>query len=429
MDTVHDLIGIGFGPSNLALAIALEEQQGPRAIDALFIEKQACFAWHPGMLLPGTHMQISFLKDLVSMRNPRSHFSFINYLHHHGRLQDFINLKTFLPSRIEFNDYLCWAAEHFSDRCSYSEEVLDIQPVLDGDEVKLLRVISQTQGGRRLQRLASNLALGVGGRPHIPEAFRTLQQDQRVFHSHHYLKGLSANPTARRIAILGAGQSAAEILVDLNQRPGIEHVDLIMRAQAIRPADDSPFVNEIFNTEFVDYIFNCPAAERLSMLREFRHTNYACTDLNLICQIFDSLYQQRVTGEQRLRVLCRHLIEDIYTDDDGLTLQLLDQNRGLQRRHQYDALILATGYEREHHQTLLGKLAPYLGDFGTSRDYRIKSSPALRPAIFIQGGSEQTHGLSDTLLSVTAARTGEIAESLWRHLLRQSSDLTINDKH
>lgn len=39
---VHDLIGIGFGPSNLALAIALEErgqEHGP--LDALFLDKQA----------------------------------------------------------------------------------------------------------------------------------------------------------------------------------------------------------------------------------------------------------------------------------------------------------------------------------------------------------------------------------------------------
>lgn len=422
MNTVHDLIGIGFGPSNLALAIALEEQPGTRAIDAHFIERQPHFAWHPGMLLPGTHMQISFLKDLVSMRNPRSHFSFINYLHHHGRLQDFINLKTFLPSRIEFNDYFRWTAAHFSDRCSYGEDVIDIQPVMDGDEARLLRVISQTPGGRRHQRLTRNLALGLGGRPHIPDAFKAVKQDPRVFHSHHYLKGLSANPGAKRIAILGAGQSAAEIFVDLTQRPGIEQVDLIMRAHVIKPADDSPFVNEIFNTEFVDYIFNCPAAERNNMLCEFRHTNYACTDLDLIRQIFDILYQQRVCGKQHQRILCRHLVEDIHNDEEGITLRLNDLNQGQHVERQYDTLILATGYERGHHRALLGNLAPFLGDFEITRDYRIKASPAFRPCIFIQGGSEQTHGLSDTLLSVTAVRAGEIVDSIHKHLYCQTSD-------
>ncbi|MEO1971328.1 MAG: SidA/IucD/PvdA family monooxygenase, partial [Pirellulaceae bacterium] len=42
------LIGIGFGPSNIALAIALDEhRQTGQAKDALFIERQPCFAWHP----------------------------------------------------------------------------------------------------------------------------------------------------------------------------------------------------------------------------------------------------------------------------------------------------------------------------------------------------------------------------------------------
>ncbi|MFN7053210.1 MAG: SidA/IucD/PvdA family monooxygenase, partial [Gemmobacter sp.] len=83
-DRIHDLIGIGFGPSNLALAIALRERQSP--LDALFLEAQPAFAWHPGMMIPGADMQVSFLKDLVSLRDPTSGFSFLSYLHEKGRL-------------------------------------------------------------------------------------------------------------------------------------------------------------------------------------------------------------------------------------------------------------------------------------------------------------------------------------------------------
>lgn len=41
--SIHDVIGVGFGPSNLALAIALEElaQLNGKALNALFIDKQA----------------------------------------------------------------------------------------------------------------------------------------------------------------------------------------------------------------------------------------------------------------------------------------------------------------------------------------------------------------------------------------------------
>jgi hypothetical protein len=82
---ILDVLGVGFGPSNLALAIALEEQAGrataTRPVRAGFIERQGQFGWHRGMLITGATMQVSFLKDLVTMRNPTSDFSFIAYLH------------------------------------------------------------------------------------------------------------------------------------------------------------------------------------------------------------------------------------------------------------------------------------------------------------------------------------------------------------
>src|SRR3954451_18375667 len=84
-DTIHDLIGIGFGPSNPALAVAVEghnqEAAADRRVEALFLEKQPEFGWHRGMLVDGATMQVSFLKDLATMRNPTSDFSFVAYLH------------------------------------------------------------------------------------------------------------------------------------------------------------------------------------------------------------------------------------------------------------------------------------------------------------------------------------------------------------
>ena len=47
------------------------------------------------MKLDGATMQVSFLKDLVTLRNPRSAFTFVNYLHSVGRLDEFINLGSF----------------------------------------------------------------------------------------------------------------------------------------------------------------------------------------------------------------------------------------------------------------------------------------------------------------------------------------------
>jgi L-ornithine N5-oxygenase len=412
---IHDLIGIGFGPSNIALAIALDEKrEAGRHVDALFIEKLPSFAWHKDMLLDQAHMQISFLKDLATLRNPMSRFTFINYLHEKHRLQDFINLKTFFPSRHEFNDYLGWAAAHFEDRCVYAEEVFEVLPEQRGGEVSLLRVRSRQASGEIRERLASNLVVSIGGAAKIPDAFRPLRNDRRVLHSSTYLRDIARNTDAQRIAVIGAGQSAAEIFMDLQGRPSAPQVDLVMRARSIQPSDDSPFVNEIFNADFVDHVYARPQHERTELLREFWHTNYACPDLELIEQIFKVFYTQKVKGEDRHRFLRRHEVRSVRAAVDGIHLSLCDLNEGRESLVRYDAVVLATGYEREQHKGLLEPLAPYLEDFSVARNYRLRSTPNFRPAVFLQGACEASHGLSDTLLSVTAVRTGEIGDALLR---------------
>lgn len=411
----HDLIGIGFGPSNIALAIALQEHPAARAFDMLFIERQPGFAWHPDMLLEHSHMQISFLKDLATLRNPTSRFTFINYLHEKQRLPEFINLKTFHPSRHEFNDYLAWAAAQFDDRCLYGEEVLEVlpvPPVRHGDEVQQLKVRSRDAAGRLQERTARNLIVSIGGTPHIPEPFHGLRGDARVIHSSAYRSDIERLGRIAKVAVIGAGQSAAELFVDLQGRPGIAQVDLVMRARSMRPSDDSPFVNEIFNAGFVDHVFARPEAERRELLREFRHTNYACPDLALIEQIYKRQYEQQVRGDVRHRLLRHQRIQSAHATPDGIELSLLDLDASHEHRQRYDAVVLATGYERRQHRALLEPLQPFLHGFEVDRHYRLRTTPAFRPAVFLQGACEDTHGLSDTLLSITAVRTGEISNAL-----------------
>ena len=97
---------------------------------------------------------------------------------------------------------------------------------------------------------------------------------------------------------------------------------------------------------------------------------------------------------------------------DGVHLSLHDLNSGERGNQAYDVVILATGYARDAHRTLLDPLAPYLGDFTVDRHYRLQGTPELKPGIFLQGACETSHGLSDTLLSVTAIRSDEIGQAL-----------------
>lgn len=301
---VHDLIGIGFGPSNIALAIALEERARTQGeLQVLFLDKQADYRWHGNTLVSQSELQISFLKDLVSLRNPTSPYSFVNYLHKHGRLVDFINLGTFYPCRMEFNDYLRWVAGHFAEQSRYGEEVLSVEPMLVERKVEALRVTSRNAEGEELVRTTRSVVVSAGGTPRIPLAFRHLKDDGRVFHHSQYLERMLKQPCVNgqpmKVAIIGGGQSAAEAFIDLNDSYPSVQVDLILRGSALKPADDSPFVNEVFAPEFTDLIYNQEGAERERLVREYHNTNYSVVDIDLIERIYGIFYRQKVSGVPR----------------------------------------------------------------------------------------------------------------------------------
>lgn len=65
-----DVIGIGIGPFNLSLAALIE----PTPLRALFLEKRDALVWHPGLALPNSRLQVSPLKDCVTLVDPTSPF-------------------------------------------------------------------------------------------------------------------------------------------------------------------------------------------------------------------------------------------------------------------------------------------------------------------------------------------------------------------
>ncbi len=417
---VHDLIGVGFGPSNLALAIALQERAASQgALDVLFLDKQAHYRWHGDTLVTQSELQISFLKDLVTLRNPTSPYSFVNYLKQHGRLVDFINLGTFYPCRMEFNDYLGWVAGQFAEQSRYGEEVLTIEPVVHGQQVDALRVISRDIQGQQHVRSARSVVVSAGGTPRIPEAFKALKDDGRVFHHSQYLSRMAQQPCVNNqpmsIAIIGGGQSAAEAFIDLNDSFPSVQVDMILRGSALKPADDSPFVNEVFSPEFTDLVFQQDSSERERLVNEYHNTNYSVVDLDLIERIYGIFYRQKVSGIARHAFRTLTTVEKATVTARGIELVVRNNATGEVTARQYDAVVLATGYERQMHRQLLAPLEEYLGDFEVDRHYKLITDERCKAGLYMQGFCQASHGLSDTLLSILPIRADEIAGSLYEH--------------
>lgn len=413
----YDVLGIGLGPANLSIAIALEEQAQKSQLSYCFLEQKPQFEWHGGMLLDGTHMQISCLKDLVTLRNPMSPYTFVNYLHAHDRLNTFINLGSQHPSRIEFNDYLTWVAKQFDSVVHYSQRVIDIQPIEEDGEVTKVKVTSSNANGEKTVRITKSLILGMGGMPKLPKQFEGLT-NSNVLHSSQYkrwresINDLSAQP---KIAVIGGGQSAAEIFVDMCNRYEEGEVHMINRRFALHPADDSPFVNEIFDPEFTDHVYSSEHTERQTILKHFSATNYSVVDMEELNAIYERLYLQQVTGKGRHKYLRCHEIQETGEKGQQVSLRFNDKINNQQNWQDYDAVILATGYRYDEFNQMLNNMKPLMSESPVERSYRLPMKDNCHVNVFLQGCCESSHGLSDTLLSVLAVRSKEIVDALLEH--------------
>lgn len=418
----YDVVGIGFGPSNLSLAIALEEYRanGPeKEVSSLFFERQSSFGWHRNMLLPSATMQISFLKDLVTFRNPTSNFSFIAYLHASGRLAQFVNNKDFFPTRQEFHQYLEWAQAQVADRIAYGSRVTSIRlpqgavPELS-DRLRLEVVDAAGRVSRVVE--ARNVVISTGLVPSMPEG---VERDERVWHSSEFLeKFRRMNPAElRRVAVVGAGQSAAEITRFLHDELPHAQVWAIIPSYGYAVADDTPFANQIFDPGAVDDYYFGTEQTREAFWRYHRNTNYSVVDDEVIRDLYRRAYDEDVRGAGRLQFLNLTRVTDVKRAGAETRVSLEAGPNGEVRELDFDALVCATGYKTMEPTDLLGDLDRHClrdeaGRYRVERDYRIVTAPHLRCGIYLQGGTEHTHGLTSSLLSNIAVRSGEIAESI-----------------
>ncbi|KAM0250514.1 hypothetical protein ACHAQJ_008605 [Trichoderma viride] len=466
-DSEFDLICVGFGPASLAVAVALHDalasgQQllpGGSPPKILFIEKQTRFAWHAGMLLPGAKMQISFVKDLATLRDPRSEFTFLNYLHRNGRLVDFTNLGTFLPARVEYEDYLRWCASFFEHLVQYGQEVVSVSPESKkGDSIGTFAVRSRNpKTGETVSFRGRNVLIAAGGQPNFPKSFPA--KHPRIIHSSQYAymvpEILSKKDAPYRVAVLGAGQSAAEIFHNIQTLYPNSQTALVMRPEFLKPSDDSPFVNSVFNPEYIDTLFPKSARHRNNFLSEARATNYGVVRLNLIEEMYERQYDQkrdlgpdekkwphRIMGGRQitsieprgdgLELKVQHVSDSEFegfvdlVDEETLEVDLLIAATGYQRnahvdmlRDTWDMLPKASPVGQEYHKGITGwKVETDQGErkLAVGRDYQVQYKPgsvAKESGIWLQGCCEGTHGLSDSLLSVLATRSAEIVDSIF----------------
>ncbi|GAA1412244.1 hypothetical protein GCM10009662_54160 [Catellatospora coxensis] len=185
------------------------------------------------------------------------------------------------------------------------------------------------------------------------------------------------------------------------------------------PADDSPFANRIFDPAAVDHFYDAPEPVKRMLMDYHGSTNYSVVDLDVIQGLYRRMYQEKVLGRERLRFMHASRVVDLVEEADRVRVTVEFLPTGERIVLEADAVVWATGYRSNDPLQLLGELGEHClrradGQLQAERDHRVATGGDVRCAIYVQGPTEHTHGISSTLLSNTAVRAGEIVRSLTR---------------
>ncbi|WP_457028556.1 lysine N(6)-hydroxylase/L-ornithine N(5)-oxygenase family protein [Kitasatospora sp. P5_F3] len=416
-DLEAGVLAIGAGPANLALAAAIEECGSTELAErTLLLEQAPDIKWQRDLLMPWARSQVSFLKDLVTLRDPRSRFSFLNFLHQNGRLDQFINLGTFHPHRWEFSDYLQWVAASLEKvQIRYDAKATATEPVYDGKGRLTGWQVTLADGDTIRCR---DLVIGAGRDAHVPPVFAGLPAD-RVVHSARFRSRISAveKDAPLRAVVIGGAQSAAEMFMAVYENLPNSSVTMLVRSIGLQNYQSSKFINELFYPSFVDEFFDAPAEMRAQVLDEMRLTNYAGLAPPFLEELYLMLYREKMIGTGRAEVQAMTEVVAAREEDGEVVLDLRDRRTEKVTEYRCDLVLLGTGYDSRM-PSLVRELTAKAGvsEVNVSRNYRVDLGETAGGALYLQGVNEATHGIADSLISVLAHRARDISgELLARH--------------
>ncbi|HEX2175708.1 MAG TPA: lysine N(6)-hydroxylase/L-ornithine N(5)-oxygenase family protein [Nocardioidaceae bacterium] len=405
----YDLVGIGIGPFNLALAALADEVAD---LDVLFLDDKPEFSWHPGMLLDGTTLQVPFLADLVTLVDPTNRWSFLSYLRAHDRLFPFYFFERFEVPRREYDHYCRWVAASLAS-CRFGSRVQRVDPYGD-----LFMVTYADQAtGRRAVVAARNVVLGIGTAPATPSAFDGLLGKQ-VLHSADYRHHAGALADAGDVTVIGSGQSGAEVFLDqLKQQPDTgARLRWLTRSPAFAPMEYSKLGLEHFTPDYTRYVRGLPPDTR-DTLFPAQWQLYKAISADTIAQIYDLLYERSVAAPRPPVTLTPNVaVVAAEHHDDRLRLTCRETLQERESAVDTDAVVLATGY-RPRPPAVLDPVRPLLetDEAGRPRvdgDYRVATGPEVSAGLYVQNAEQHTHGVGTPDLGLGAWRAATILNSV-----------------
>ncbi len=419
---VLDVVGIGIGPFNLGLAALLEKTE----CNSMFFDKNPNFEWHPGMLMEGTTLQVPFMADAVTMVDPTSRFSFLNYLHEQGRIYQFYFYENFHIPRIEYNHYCQWITEQLPHLC-FGHEVEDIEQTEEGN----YRVTVKSHDSEEVETYETkHVVMGIGTKPYIPKKLQMNKQN-RVFHSSEYMNKRHDTSDAKSVTVIGSGQSAAEIFYDLldRQQENNYRLSWFTRSPGFYPMEYSKLGLEHFTPDYTKYFYQLPSEKKQEVMAN-QSLLYKGISFSTISDIYDLMYERSI-GNHNLDVHLQALTELVSIEEwgDRFRLSLHQHEEGTAMDERSDVVILATGYHPYIPDFLEGieHLLEWdeLGQLKINENYEVKTKIESRNHLFIQNGELHTHGVGAPDLGLGAFRSAKIINQIAGEQIYQIHDNNV----
>lgn len=394
-----DILGIGVGPFNLSLAALIGAAP---ELSSLFLDAKPEFVWHPGLLFEDATLQSPQVKDLVTLADPTSRYTFLNYLRCERRLYRYVIADYKAVRRKEFSAYCSWVARSL-DNVTFSSPVEEV-----GLQSDLFAVHCR---GRRL--LARSLAFGVGRPPNIPDGLAP-HLGRTMFHGGEYLQ--REIPDGSRVLVIGGGQTGAEIFHDLLTRRRPRSLTWSSRRHNFVPFDESPFANELYVPGFAKAFLEMSDARKKWFLERQKYSSDAIVQ-SLLERIYQCLYEMEFLegGRQHVRLLTDQHLVCVRPNGSAWTVET-SSTHGSHVADEFDIVILATGYAFRLPQ-LLAPISGLIhldarGNLVVNEDFSIRwdGPPALR--IFVHNAALHSHGWIDPNFAGMAWRSATMVNAL-----------------
>lgn len=293
------------------------------------------------------------MKDMVTTVDPTSKFSFLQFLHDEEMLWHFLNQKTLLVRRQEFQNYLEWIIKRLKN-IHFNTHITDIKYSNHGFEV--------IAGNTSKRFLGKNLSIGVGNTPSIPSCL-DLFCSEKVFHSSKYMFNKPDKLNNLRLLIIGGGQSGAEIFLNLldsvTPTNCPDSIIWISERMSFFQLDENPLAEIIYSSHFASKFAKFAPVLKEKIRESCIYTANGISEMTTQ-KIYDKMYKLKFIDKAKTHMVINAGAKLVKVNQTANGYQT---NITLCDVHHYsfecDYIICATGY-KQRTPVILDSLMPHI---------------------------------------------------------------------